>query len=172
MTHEICPQCETVAHCMKFGCIPLQPQALKPCRSPYCECTPGTCSHPGCYDARGEPFNYPNTKEQTMTNKDFRELLNYYPRLKNFYEIGVVQRTELEAFVNAALMADMVAVTADGEIVQAGDTVWVLSSTRVPKPTTVREREVVTNYELFGKIPVSESFSSEQAAHNYKKYQK
>jgi hypothetical protein len=107
-----------------------------------------------------------------MTNKDFRELLDHYPRLKSFYEIGVVQRTELEAFVNSALKADMVGVTADGELVQAGDTVWVFSSTRVPKPTTVQELRALTNYELFGKIPVSESFSSEQAAHNYQKYQK
>lgn len=28
--------------------------SLKPCRSPYCECTPGACTHPGCYDARGD----------------------------------------------------------------------------------------------------------------------
>jgi hypothetical protein len=28
--------------------------ALKPCRSPYCECVVGACSHPGFYDARGE----------------------------------------------------------------------------------------------------------------------
>ena len=169
MTHEICDSCETVGYCMKFGCIPLQPQALKPCRSPYCECTPGQCSHPGCYDARSEPFEHPADKRR-ISNKDFRELLDHYPRLKSFYEIGVVQRTELEAFVNAALMADMVAVTADGELVQAGDTVWVFSSTRVPKPTTVQELKALTNYELFGKIPVSESFSSEQAAHNYQKY--
>jgi len=105
-----------------------------------------------------------------MTNKDFRELLDHYPRLKSFYEIGVVQRTELEAFVNSALKADMVGVTADGELVQAGDTVWVFSSTRVPKPTTVQELRALTDYELFGKIPVSESFSSEQAALNYQKY--
>jgi hypothetical protein len=105
-----------------------------------------------------------------MTNKDFRELLGHYPRLKSFYEIGVVQRTELEAFVNSALKADMVGVTADGEIVQAGDTVWVFSSTRVPKPATVQELRALTNYELFGKIPVSESFSTEQAARNYQKY--
>lgn len=26
---------------------------LKPCRSPYCECPVGQCSHPGSYDARG-----------------------------------------------------------------------------------------------------------------------
>lgn len=26
----------------------------KPCRSPYCECDPGQCTHPGFHDARGE----------------------------------------------------------------------------------------------------------------------
>jgi len=57
MQHEICNSCETVRHCSQHGCIPKQP--LKPCRSPYCECTPGTCSHPGCYDARGEQFKHP-----------------------------------------------------------------------------------------------------------------
>lgn len=25
---------------------------LRPCRSPYCECEVGKCTHPGCYDAR------------------------------------------------------------------------------------------------------------------------
>lgn len=29
------------------------PATLTPCRSPYCECPVGRCSHPGCYDARG-----------------------------------------------------------------------------------------------------------------------
>lgn len=107
-----------------------------------------------------------------MTNKDFRELLEYYPRLKNFYEIGVVQRTELEAFVNAALKADMVAVTADGEIVQANATVYVFSSTGVIKRTRVLEPKVVTDYYLFGNVPVTNSFSSEEAALNYRKYNK
>lgn len=27
---------------------------LRPCRSPYCECEQGKCTHPGCYDARSE----------------------------------------------------------------------------------------------------------------------
>ena len=31
----------------------LHPQ-LKPCKSPYCECSAGKCTHPGFYDARGE----------------------------------------------------------------------------------------------------------------------
>jgi hypothetical protein len=69
MKHEICDQCETVQHCSQHGCIPLQPQSqsLKPCRSPYCECTPGTCSHPGCYDARSEPFKHPTPVEKPYT---------------------------------------------------------------------------------------------------------
>lgn len=29
---------------------------MKPCRSPYCECTPHQCGHPGYYDARHQPF--------------------------------------------------------------------------------------------------------------------
>lgn len=28
------------------------PRELQACRSPYCECEPGECMHPGCYDAR------------------------------------------------------------------------------------------------------------------------
>jgi hypothetical protein len=30
-----------------------EPVGCKPCRSPYCECEIGACSHPGFYDARG-----------------------------------------------------------------------------------------------------------------------
>jgi hypothetical protein len=72
MKHEICDQCETVQHCSQHGCIPLQPQSqsLKPCRSPYCECTPGQCLHPGCYDARGEPWPQPPAQP---TPVDWRE---------------------------------------------------------------------------------------------------
>lgn len=29
--------------------------ASKPCRSPYCECDIGKCTHPGFHDARHEP---------------------------------------------------------------------------------------------------------------------
>lgn len=28
----------------------------RPCRSPYCECEPGKCTHPGFHDARHEPL--------------------------------------------------------------------------------------------------------------------
>ena len=30
---------------------------MKPCRSPYCECEVGKCTHPGFYDARGDMTN-------------------------------------------------------------------------------------------------------------------
>jgi hypothetical protein len=29
-------------------------QGLQPCKSPYCECDVGKCTHPGFYDARGK----------------------------------------------------------------------------------------------------------------------
>lgn len=29
---------------------------LAPCRNPYCECDPGACTHPGCFDSRGVPI--------------------------------------------------------------------------------------------------------------------
>jgi hypothetical protein len=32
---------------------------MKPCRSPYCECTPHQCQHPGFYDARHLPYTHP-----------------------------------------------------------------------------------------------------------------
>ena len=103
-----------------------------------------------------------------MTNKDFRELLQYYPRLKSFYEIGPVQRCELEAFVGSALQAGITAVTADGELVSPGDRVWVLSSTGKIEKTVVLPIEARTDYYLFGNIPVSSSFSTKEAAQHYK----
>lgn len=107
-----------------------------------------------------------------MTNKDFRELLQYYPRLKDWYEIGPVQRCELEAFVGSALQAGITAVTADGELVSPGDQVWVISGVGKPEKATVQPTEAVTSYYLFGAIPVAHSFSSEQALRNYQKTQK
>lgn len=39
---------------------------LKPCRSPYCECTKGQCTHPGYYDARHEPYEHPKPHGSTV----------------------------------------------------------------------------------------------------------
>lgn len=140
MTHTICDACETVAHCMKSGCIPLQPYQATPNK---------------LLDNDGE-------------NRAVRELLDHYPRLRDWYEIGPVQRAELEAFVDAALQRGCTAVTADGELVSTGDQVYVLSSTGKIEKTTVQELKAVTHYYLFGYIPVSSSFSTKQAAQLYK----
>lgn len=102
-------------------------------------------------------------------NSDFRQLLDYYPRLKSFYEIGSVQRCELEAFVSSALQAGMTGVTADGELVSPGDPVWVLSSIGNVEPTTVKDSRPVTTYYLYDNIPVSSSFSTREAAEAYKR---
>lgn len=95
-----------------------------------------------------------------------------YPRLRDWYSIGPVQRAELEAFVEELLAGSAVAVTADGKLVEAGDEVWVFSSTGRAVATTVKPLEAVTNYYLFGQIPVRESFSSEQAAQLWRRHNK
>ena len=45
---------------------------LKPCRSPYCECDHGKCSHPGFYDARGEPW--PPAQRKPLTDELLRKM--------------------------------------------------------------------------------------------------
>jgi hypothetical protein len=101
---------------------------------------------------------------------NLKQLLDTTPRLRAWANTGPVQHAELEQFAQAILNSRVTAVTADGELVQAGDTVWVFSSTRTPTATTVQELRAFTNYTLFGNIPVLESFSSKQAALNYQKY--
>lgn len=104
-----------------------------------------------------------------MTNENFRLLLKQYPRLCDWYEIGPVQRAELEGFVNSVIQAGMVAVTADGELVSPGDQVWALSSTGKIEPTTVQIPKARTYYSLFGDIPVSSSWSTKEFAERYKR---
>ena len=163
--------CETVRHCSQHGCIPKQP--LKPCRSPYCECTPGTCGHPGCYDARSEPFAHPKqTTSNTLqpTKMDLKTLLDQTPRLREWADIGPVQRAELAQFAQHLLDSQATAITSDGVLVGSGHTVWVLSSTGRPVTTTVRPTQALTNYTLFGLIPVAHSWSTEAAAENYREH--
>jgi hypothetical protein len=73
----------------------------------------------------------------------------------------------LAQFVEVVLNSRAVGVTADGYFVEPGNQVWVISSTGAPKPTTVCKTQALTNYELFGRIPVSESFMDVQALRNY-----
>ena len=98
------------------------------------------------------------------------ELVYQHPRLRSWYEIGPVQRAELESFAEAVLSENNVAITADGVLVNSGDTVYVFSSTGKIQPTTVQPKEAVTSYYLFGQVPVAHSFSNQQAAENYQKY--
>ena len=90
------------------------------------------------------------------------------PRLRDWYEIGPVQRAELEQFAEAVLQSRATAITADGKLVNTDDKVWVLSSTGKIEKTRVLKPEVVTDYYLFGNIPVSSSFSTKAAAQTYK----
>ena len=60
--------------------------------------------------------------------------------------------------------------TADGVLAKPGDQVWIIDGVGGVKPTSVREIQAVTNYYLFGNIPVAHSFSSRQSALNHQKY--
>lgn len=96
-----------------------------------------------------------------------KKLLKQVPRLREWADIGPVQRSELEQFAQLLLDSQHTAVTADGVLVKAGDPVWVISSTGKPEPTTVQPTEAVTGYYLFGDIPVALSFSTKQALKQY-----
>lgn len=92
------------------------------------------------------------------------------PRLQDWYHTGPTQRAELEQFVEQLLASRHTAVTADGILVEPGTEVWVLSSLGTPMATTVRQTEPVTNYYLFGNVPVAHSWSTRQAVINYQKH--
>lgn len=97
-----------------------------------------------------------------------KRILDNFPRLNDFYNIGPVQKAELEQFL-ADFLALGSAITCDHKFVKNGDKVWVISSTGLPQETTVQPLEHLTSYELFGRIPVKHSFSSKTAAINYLK---
>jgi len=141
MTHQICDGCETVQHCMKFGCIPLQPL----------------------------PERTTSIVPQS-TKMDIKTLLDQTPRLRAWAAIGPVQHAELARFAQLLLDSRATAVTCDGVLVSPGTEVWVFSSTGRPVPTTVRPTEALTNYTLFGLIPVAHSFSTEAAAETYREH--
>jgi hypothetical protein len=98
---------------------------------------------------------------------NLKQILDQTPRLRAWAAIGPVQHAELARFAELVLDSRAVGVTADGYFVEPGNKVWVISSTGAPKPTTVCKTQALTNYELFGRIPVSESFLDIQALRNY-----
>jgi hypothetical protein len=89
------------------------------------------------------------------------------PRLLEWSQIGPVQRSELEQFAEAVLNTRAVGVTADGFFVEPGNQVWVISSTGAPKPAKVEKTQALTNYELFGRIPVAHSWLDRQQLERY-----
>jgi hypothetical protein len=100
---------------------------------------------------------------------NIKQLLNQTPRLRAWADIGPVQRAELEQFAQLLLNSQHTAVTSDGVLVEPGTEVWIFDSVGAAKPTTVRETQALTNYTLFGNIPVAHSFSSREAAIKYQK---
>jgi hypothetical protein len=101
---------------------------------------------------------------------NLKQILDQTPRLRAWANIGPVQHAELARFAQTVLDSRAVGVTADGFFVEPGNQVWVISSTGAPKPTTVCKTVALTNYELFGRIPVSESWLDVEALRKYQKY--
>jgi hypothetical protein len=102
---------------------------------------------------------------------NIQEILDQTPRLRAWADIGPVQHAELAQFAEALLNTQAAALTDDGVLVKPGTRVWVSSSLRMPTPTTVKVAQAYTNYMLFGDlVPVSHSWSTEQAATDYLKF--
>jgi hypothetical protein len=98
---------------------------------------------------------------------NLKTLLDQTPGLRAWANTGPLQHAELAQFAETVLNSRAVGVTADGYFVEPGNKVWVISSTGAPKPATVCKTVALTNYELFGRIPVSESFMDVKALRNY-----
>ena len=103
-------------------------------------------------------------------NMTLEQILDNTPRLRAWAKIGPVQRSELVEFAQQLLDAQATALTADGVLVTPGTKVYVFSSTGSVQSTTVQPTEAVTDYYLFGQIPVAHSFSTRQAALNHQKH--
>lgn len=99
---------------------------------------------------------------------NIKTLLDKTPRLRAWADIGPVQRAELEHFAQLLLDQQVTSITSDGVLVTPGTEVWIFDGVGAAKPTTVRETQALTNYTLFGNIPVAHSFSTRQAALDYK----
>jgi hypothetical protein len=103
---------------------------------------------------------------------NLKQILDSTPRLRAWAAIGQVQHAEVMQFAEAVLNSRAVGVTADGFFVQPGNKVWVIDGVGTPKPATVEKTEALTNYYLFGQIPVAHSFLDHQNLLNYQKHNK
>jgi hypothetical protein len=102
---------------------------------------------------------------------NIEQILDTTPRLRAWADIGPVQRAELMQFAEEVLNAQVSAITYDGVGVNHGDQVWVLGSLRTPVTTTVKVLQAYTNYIFHNNLtPVSQSFSTREAAQNYAKH--
>lgn len=90
-------------------------------------------------------------------------LLKNTPRLLDWYNIGPVQRAELEDFASLILMSWAKGVTLDGYLVEDSDPVWFLAKRSDIKVLLVSQ--LLDNpYEA---IPISQSFYERKNCENY-----
>lgn len=89
------------------------------------------------------------------------------PRLLDWYNTGPQQRAELEEFADAVLNTRAVGVTADGYFAEPGNRVWILNGVGTPTQTTVQKSQALTNYTLFGPVPVAHSWMDREQLERY-----
>lgn len=100
---------------------------------------------------------------------NIKQILDQTPRLRDWADIGPVQRAELQEFADAVLRTRAVGVTCDGYFAEPGNRVWILNGVGTPTPTTVRKAEALTNYDLFGPVPVAHSWMDREQLERYRR---
>jgi hypothetical protein len=122
------------------------------------------CSQHGCIPKQT------TSNHDKSTKMDLKTLLDQTPRLRAWANTGPLQHAELAQFVETVLNSRASGVTADGYFVEPGNKVWVIDGVGTPKPTTVCKTVALTNYYLFGQIPVAHSWMDRKALRNYQKH--
>jgi hypothetical protein len=82
---------------INFGNIADEPVSLKPCRSPYCECDSGKCTHPGFYDARDKP--QPAAQWFGLTPEDYDSMRPRVPSIVDdfsFVDVAAIVEAKLK----------------------------------------------------------------------------
>lgn len=68
---------------------------LKPCRSPYCECDRGKCTHPGFYDARHEQAEQAQPVGEVLNERGEVDWISFVPSAGTHLYTATPQRQPL-----------------------------------------------------------------------------
>jgi len=76
---------------------------MKPCRSPYCECEVGKCTHPGFFDARGDMTNYELMQKLTKAQELLSDVYSWASKREEMDDFNTFSRNpEVERLMSVA----------------------------------------------------------------------